>query len=156
MIILQLVVNLARSSNRVDKPYLLLRIGKICFDSALMEYGPAVQLSVGSVQLVDRLHPGSSGQYLEMISASGGEGVEEFLTVLYRKVRSSRANLRCSRASLQIPRFKLHHVFQNLSSCYFYLLCSTSRQHASGQITRPFIANNKPDTAYFLIAVACR
>ena len=83
---LQVVVNLARSSNRVDKPYLLLRLGKLCWDSALMEYGPAVQASVGSVQLVDRLHPGSSGQYLEMISTAAGPD-DDVLTLLYRKVQ---------------------------------------------------------------------
>ncbi|KAE8750068.1 hypothetical protein FOCC_FOCC003192 [Frankliniella occidentalis] len=87
----EVVVNLARSSNRVDKPYLLLRLGKLCWDSALMEYGPAVQASVGSVQLVDRLHaaPGGTGQYLEMISTATGAQDDDVLSLLYRKVRSN-------------------------------------------------------------------
>lgn len=97
----EVVVNLARSSNRVDKPYLLLRLGKLCWDSALMEYGPAVQASVGSVRLVDRLHaaPGGTGQYLEMVSTEAGAD-DDVLTMLYRKVRGCVRPLRHAKGAL--------------------------------------------------------
>ena len=48
-----------------------------------MEYGPAIQASLGGVQLVDKLHTGSSGEYLELISSAPGSDVA---TLLYRKV----------------------------------------------------------------------
>ncbi|CAH1390229.1 unnamed protein product [Nezara viridula] len=81
----EIVVQLCRSCNRIDKPYLMLRIAKICCDAALMEYGPAIQATLGSVQLVDKLHTGNSGEYLELISTDPSADVA---SLLYRKVRS--------------------------------------------------------------------
>ncbi|XP_066901628.1 intermembrane lipid transfer protein VPS13A isoform X3 [Halyomorpha halys] len=81
----EIVVQLCRSCNRIDKPYLMLRISKICCDAALMEYGPAIQATLGSVQLVDKLHTGNSGEYLELISTDPSSDVA---SLLYRKVRS--------------------------------------------------------------------
>jgi len=81
----QVVLQLARSNNRVDKPYLMLQVSKICWDTALMQYGPAVQASVGGICLIDKLHTGCSGEYLELIST---DSTEDMVTVLYRKVRT--------------------------------------------------------------------
>ncbi|KAK7790642.1 hypothetical protein R5R35_006536 [Gryllus longicercus] len=81
----EVVVQLARSSNRVDKPYLMLRIGKLCWDTAIMEYGPAVQASLGSIQLIDKIHTGCSGEYLELVSTNSEI---DLATLLYRKVRA--------------------------------------------------------------------
>ncbi|BET01399.1 Vacuolar protein sorting-associated protein [Nesidiocoris tenuis] len=97
----EVVVQLCRSCNRVDKPYLMLRVTSICCDAAIMEYGPAVQASVGSVQLIDKLHTGMTGQYLELIATEPGADVA---TLLYRKVRAD------------CPDFKshFHNVEQSL------------------------------------------
>lgn len=81
----QVVLQLARSNNRVDKPYLMLQVSKICCDTALMEYGPAVQASIGGIHLIDKIHTGCSGEYLELIST---DSAEDMVTVLYRKVRT--------------------------------------------------------------------
>ncbi|XP_068086254.1 intermembrane lipid transfer protein VPS13A [Anabrus simplex] len=81
----EIVVQLARSSNRIDKPYLMLRVSKICWDTALMEYGPAVQASIGSVKLIDKIHTGCAGEYLELISTDSNV---DMATLLYRKVRA--------------------------------------------------------------------
>ncbi|KAJ9582487.1 hypothetical protein L9F63_003180, partial [Diploptera punctata] len=86
LVIGEVVVQLARSNNRVDKPYLMLQISKICWDTAIMEYGPAVQASVGGVHLIDKIHTGCSGEYLELIST---ETATDMITLLYRKVRAN-------------------------------------------------------------------
>lgn len=54
----EVALHLARSSDQVDKPYLMLRLDKLCADVALMEYGPALQASVNGIYLVDKLHIG--------------------------------------------------------------------------------------------------
>lgn len=84
-ICVQMVLQLARSNNRVDKPYLMLQVSKICWDTALMEYGPAVQASIGGIHLIDKSHTGCSGEYLELVFT---DSAEDMVTLLYRKVRS--------------------------------------------------------------------
>ncbi|KAF9422722.1 hypothetical protein HW555_001716 [Spodoptera exigua] len=79
----EIVINLSRSCDQVEKPYVMLSITKVCLDVALMEYGPAVQLSVSQVLLTDKQHHSSTGQYLELITSSG-----ELFNLLYRKVRA--------------------------------------------------------------------
>ncbi|XP_075226529.1 intermembrane lipid transfer protein VPS13A-like [Lycorma delicatula] len=82
----EIVIQLCRSNNRVDKPYLMLVLRKLCCDTALMEYGPAMQASLGDIQLVDKLHVGASGEYLDLVSSELPG--EDLITILYRKVRS--------------------------------------------------------------------
>uniref|UniRef100_T1J6X9 Large ribosomal subunit protein uL13 n=1 Tax=Strigamia maritima TaxID=126957 RepID=T1J6X9_STRMM len=82
----EIVVHLARSSDHTDKPYLMLRIDKLCTDIALMECGPALQANLGGIQLVDKLHTSTSGEYLELISSRNHA---DMITILYRKVRSN-------------------------------------------------------------------
>ncbi|XP_067142942.1 intermembrane lipid transfer protein VPS13A-like isoform X2 [Centruroides vittatus] len=89
----EVVVHLARSSDHIDKPYLMLRTEKLCVDVALMEFGPALQASLGRIQLVDKLHTGSSGEYLELISS---KHTSDMITILYRKVLAN------------CPEFKSH------------------------------------------------
>ncbi|KFM79804.1 Vacuolar protein sorting-associated protein 13C, partial [Stegodyphus mimosarum] len=86
-------IHLARSSDHTDKPYLMLRAEKLCVDAAHMEYGPALQASLHRIRLVDKLHKGSSGEYLELISS---ENAADMITVLYRKVQAN------------CPEFKSH------------------------------------------------
>lgn len=54
----EVALHLSRSSDQLDKPYLMLRLDKLCADVALMEYGPAVQASISGIHLVDKLHIG--------------------------------------------------------------------------------------------------
>ncbi|CAL1270146.1 unnamed protein product [Larinioides sclopetarius] len=86
-------IHLARSSDLTDKPYLMLRAEKLCVDAAHMVYGPALQASLHRIQLVDKLHKGSSGEYLELISS---DNAADMVTVLYRKVQAN------------CPEFKSH------------------------------------------------
>ncbi|CAB3254271.1 unnamed protein product [Arctia plantaginis] len=79
----EIVINLARSTDQSEKPYIMLSITKVCLEIALMEYGPAIQLSVGQVLLTDKQHHSSTGQYLELVTNSG-----ELFNMLYRKVRA--------------------------------------------------------------------
>ncbi|XP_026749061.2 intermembrane lipid transfer protein VPS13A-like isoform X2 [Galleria mellonella] len=79
----EIVINLSRSTDQTEKPYVMLSITKVCLDVALMEYGPAVQLSVGQALLTDKQHHSSTGQYLELLTSSG-----ELFNLLYRKVRA--------------------------------------------------------------------
>ncbi|XP_075975072.1 intermembrane lipid transfer protein VPS13A-like isoform X2 [Anticarsia gemmatalis] len=79
----EIVINLSRSTDQTEKPYIMLSITKVCLDVALMEFGPAVQLSVSQVLLTDKQHHSSTGQYLELITSSG-----ELFNLLYRKVRA--------------------------------------------------------------------
>lgn len=82
----EVALHLARSSDQVDKPYLMLRLDKLCADVALMEYGPALQASVNGIYLVDKLHIGPTGEYLELLSSKASE---DLISILYRKVKAS-------------------------------------------------------------------
>lgn len=75
----------SRSSERVDRPYLMLRVGKCCLDLAFMDYGPALQLTVSSISLTDKLHTNITGQYLDLIHVPV-PSEQDFLMLLYRKV----------------------------------------------------------------------
>ncbi|CAK1541918.1 unnamed protein product [Leptosia nina] len=83
-IIGEIVINLNRSYDEVDRPYIMLSVTKVCLDVALMAYGPAVQLSVDSALLTDKHHHSSTGQYLELLTSNG-----ELFNLLYRKVRAN-------------------------------------------------------------------
>ncbi|XP_077487985.1 intermembrane lipid transfer protein VPS13A-like isoform X2 [Amblyomma americanum] len=82
----EVALHLARSSDQADKPYLMLRLDKLCADVALMEYGPAFQASISGVYLVDKLHIGPTGEYLELLSS---KAAEDMVSILYRKVKAS-------------------------------------------------------------------
>ncbi|KAJ0183073.1 hypothetical protein K1T71_001049 [Dendrolimus kikuchii] len=79
----EIVINLSRSTEQTEKPYVMLSITKVCIDVALMEYGPAIQLSICQVLLTDKQHHCPTGQYLELITSQG-----ELFNLLYRKVRA--------------------------------------------------------------------
>ncbi|CAH0720243.1 unnamed protein product, partial [Brenthis ino] len=83
-IIGEIVINLNRSSEMTDKPYIMLNVSKVCLDVALMQFGPAIQLSIGQALLTDKQHHSSTGQYLELLTSSG-----ELFNLLYRKVRAN-------------------------------------------------------------------
>ena len=54
----ELVVQICKSSDRIETPYLMLRVDKLCSDIAKTKYGLAVHASLGGVQLVDKIHMG--------------------------------------------------------------------------------------------------
>lgn len=53
---------------------------------ALMKFGPALQISLNQLMLSDKLHQGTSGEYLELITT---ENCEEIANILYRKVKKN-------------------------------------------------------------------
>lgn len=54
-------------------------------ESAVLEYGPAIQFSLEAFQLVDKVHTCAGGCYIELISGSAAPGFD-MLSILYRKV----------------------------------------------------------------------
>ncbi|XP_024221985.1 vacuolar protein sorting-associated protein 13C [Bombus impatiens] len=69
-----------------EEPYLNLRLHGLYCETAIMEYGPAVQFGVGSILLVDKTNAGVTGSYLELIST---EEPHEVFIISYRKVKSN-------------------------------------------------------------------
>lgn len=66
-----------------EQPYLNLRLHTLYYETAIMEYGFAVQFGIGSIFLVDKTNAGVTGSYLELISTDESY---EVLVVSYRKV----------------------------------------------------------------------
>lgn len=64
-----------------------MRAVNFCFEIASMEYGPAVQISLGSLNILDKLHGSASSNHIHWLST---EGKPDVLTILYRKVCSFR------------------------------------------------------------------
>lgn len=84
----EVVIGISRSSEHGDRPYLMLRATHFVLESAVMDYGPAIQVTLGSLQLVDKYHHSPSGEYLELVS-SPQVGCTHITTLLYRKVRAN-------------------------------------------------------------------
>ncbi|KAK9875024.1 hypothetical protein WA026_005834 [Henosepilachna vigintioctopunctata] len=84
-VINEICVVFSKSSDTVDRQYLVLRVGFITMDVALMTYGPAYQLSVNTILLTDKLHTTASGQYLDLLYNPLPSNVD-VITILYRKV----------------------------------------------------------------------
>ncbi|KAK0164246.1 hypothetical protein PV328_002894 [Microctonus aethiopoides] len=74
------------TSNGREKPYLVLRLCTLYLESAIMEYGPAFQLGVGTIVLADKTNAGITGSYLELISTDGSYDI---VGVSYRKVKAN-------------------------------------------------------------------
>jgi vacuolar protein sorting-associated protein 13A/C len=79
----EVVVQISKSSDKIDTPYLMLRVNRLCVDAALTVYGAAIQASLGGIQLVDKIHTGPSGEYLEILS---NKSDTDLISVVYRKV----------------------------------------------------------------------
>lgn len=79
----EITLGLSRSNDQGDRPYLMLKLSHIVLETAHMDYGPAFQVTMKSVHLVDKFYLGPNGEYLELISSPQMSSV---LTVLYRKV----------------------------------------------------------------------
>lgn len=72
-----------------EEPYLHLRLHALYLETAIMQYGSAIQFGVGSVLLVDKTNAGVTGSYLELISTEEPYEVlvVSFRKVLYRRIR---------------------------------------------------------------------
>ncbi|XP_053983322.1 intermembrane lipid transfer protein VPS13C-like [Hylaeus volcanicus] len=93
----ELSVHLVSINHGREEPYLNLRLHALYLETAIMQYGPAIQFGVGSVLLVDKTNAGVTGSYLELIST---EEPHEVFVMSYRKVKSN------------CPDFKSH--FKNI------------------------------------------
>ena len=89
VIVKEIIIVLNRSNDSGDRPYVMGRIAKFQLDSAFMNYGPAMQITLGGMQLIDKIHLGPSGEYLEIISTIGDV---DFISLLYRKVNQNHFN----------------------------------------------------------------
>ena len=79
-------IHLDRSGDAADRPYLLLVISSLSVEFAQLRYGPAAQLTLSGIRLVDKLHSTNGGEYLELISTAQQR---QLVSVLYRKVRAA-------------------------------------------------------------------
>lgn len=80
---IQFSINLEHTVDNREQPYLNLRLHTLYYETAMMEYGVAVQFGIGSILLVDKTNAGVTGSYLELIST---DQAYEVLVVSYRKV----------------------------------------------------------------------
>ncbi|XP_053396044.1 intermembrane lipid transfer protein VPS13A-like isoform X3 [Mercenaria mercenaria] len=83
VVIREVVIQLSKSMDRVENPYLMFRAERLRLDAAITEHGVAAHASLGAIQLVDKIHVGTSGEYLELLSTKPGT---DLVSVLYRKV----------------------------------------------------------------------
>lgn len=64
----------------------MVRVARVSLDLAFMNFGPAIQAAVGGFQLIDKLHIGATGGYLEVVNTDRAD--LDLFTLLYRKVRT--------------------------------------------------------------------
>ena len=54
----EVVVQVSKAADRIDTPYLMFRINRLCADAAVTAYGLAVQARLGGIELADKIHLG--------------------------------------------------------------------------------------------------
>jgi len=54
----EIVVQISRVEDKIEMPYLMMRIDRVCMDAAWTTYGAVVQARLGGIQLVDKVHLG--------------------------------------------------------------------------------------------------
>lgn len=59
---------------------------RVCCDLAIMEYGPAVQTSIGSIVLSDLQHTCRNDESVQLFSITSSCIAQESINLLYRKV----------------------------------------------------------------------
>ncbi|KAL8622223.1 hypothetical protein ACOMHN_043746 [Nucella lapillus] len=79
----EFVVNMSKVMDKQVRPYLMLRVDRLRIDSAITEHGYAAHATLGGIQLVDKIHVGSSGEYMEVLRT---EPSNNLVSVMYRKV----------------------------------------------------------------------
>lgn len=61
----------------------MFRAERMRLDAAITEHGVVAHASLGAIQLVDKIHVGTAGEYMDLISTKPGT---DLVSVLYRKV----------------------------------------------------------------------
>ncbi|KAK4321628.1 hypothetical protein Pmani_007575 [Petrolisthes manimaculis] len=137
----ELVVGISRSCDRGERPYLMARATHLIMEAAMMDYGPAVQVTLGSIHLVDKYHHNPSGQYLELVSSP--QATTKIVTILYRKVRANcpdfKTHFHSCEQSLVIDLATLNVVCHRgsiITLTNFFSLLSTKLGHIQNQIPR--------------------
>ena len=83
IVIREVVIQLFKTLDKLEKPYLMFRAERLRLDAAITEHGLVAHACLGAIQLVDKIHIGTSGEYLELLSTKEGT---DLVSVLYRKV----------------------------------------------------------------------
>lgn len=65
-----------------------MNLKRFCCDLAIMEYGPAIQISIGSISLTDSLHICKNNESVQLFSITSNCLVQESINLLYRKVHN--------------------------------------------------------------------
>ncbi|BFZ09736.1 hypothetical protein BsWGS_12775 [Bradybaena similaris] len=81
----ELLINLSKEMDKEEKAYLMLRVDRLRIDSALTVHGYAAYATLGGIQLVDKIHVGHSGEYMEVLSTDTVNN-NNLVSVMYRKV----------------------------------------------------------------------
>ncbi|XP_025099873.1 vacuolar protein sorting-associated protein 13A-like isoform X2 [Pomacea canaliculata] len=79
----EFVVNMSKVMDKQVRPYLMLRVDRLRIDSAITQYGFASHATLGGIQLVDKIHVGASGEYMEVLRT---EPDNNLVSIMYRKV----------------------------------------------------------------------
>ncbi|KAK6170959.1 hypothetical protein SNE40_019236 [Patella caerulea] len=80
----EFVINLSRVLDTTDTPYLMFRLDRMRVDTALTECGYAVHATLGGIQMVDKVHVGSSGEYMEVLNTQSNS---DLIALTYRMVK---------------------------------------------------------------------
>lgn len=54
----EVLISVSKCADKIDTPYLMVRVDRLCADAAITSYGAALHASLGGVQLVDKIHLG--------------------------------------------------------------------------------------------------
>ncbi|KAK3591108.1 hypothetical protein CHS0354_035920 [Potamilus streckersoni] len=82
----EMVVQLNRSFDKLEKPYLMFRADRLHLDAAITAHGVVAHSSLGAIQLVDKMHIGTTGAYMELLSTRADK---DLITLTYRKVEAT-------------------------------------------------------------------
>lgn len=63
-----------------------MTLKRFCCDLAIMEYGPAIQTSIGSIILSDSYHICKNSESVKLFSIASNCLAQESINLLYRKV----------------------------------------------------------------------
>ncbi|KAF7991246.1 hypothetical protein HCN44_002808 [Aphidius gifuensis] len=125
----ELSLHASHTSNGREKPYLILRLCTLYLESAIMEYGPALQFGVGTIVLADKTNAGITGSYLELIST---DGTYDVIGISYRKVKANCPDFKTHFKSIEqslvvnIQNFNIvfhRQAFLKLKDYYEDLIC---------------------------------
>ena len=85
VIVREVVIQLSKTLDKVETPYLMFRADRLRLDAAVTTYGRVGHASLGAIQLVDKIHVGTTGAYMELLTTKPGT---DLISALYRQVHS--------------------------------------------------------------------